>query len=32
VGVHQLPQSEVDHYLAQGSDGGRYEALHPTGL
>ena len=32
VGVHQLPQSEVDNYLAHGSDGGSYEALHPTGL
>jgi cell wall-associated NlpC family hydrolase len=32
VGVHQLPKSEVDNYLAHGSDGGGYEALHPTGL
>lgn len=32
VGVHQLPLSEVQGYIQNGSDGGHYVALHPQGL
>lgn len=32
VGVHQLPLSEVQNYIQNGSDGGHYVALHPKGL
>lgn len=32
VGIHQLPLSEVQNYIQNGSDGGHYVALHPKGL
>ena len=32
VGVRQLPASEVQMYLTQGSDGGHYVPFHPKGL
>lgn len=31
TGVRELPLSEVEGYIQNGSDGGHYEAFHPTG-